>query len=73
MTRPAIQLAAAAVVMLGGAWLIAWWAVGVVLVAIGVLLGVDAVLRDDGRDAENAAQVKHQLADEVLERYRRAK
>jgi len=70
MTRPAIQLAAAAAVMLGGAWLIAWWAVGVVLVAIGVLLGVDAVLRDDGRDI---AQSKQQLADEVLERYRRAK
>lgn len=68
MTRPAVELGAAAVVMLFGAWLIGWWAVGVVLILLGALVAVDAVLRDDeGRPS------KQQLHDEVLERYRRAR
>jgi ABC-type transport system involved in cytochrome bd biosynthesis fused ATPase/permease subunit len=73
MTRPVVQLAVAAAVMLGGAWLIAWWAVGVVLVVIGVLLGVDAVLRDDGNELADRRLSKQQLSDDVLERYRRAR
>ena len=68
MTRPVVELAAAVVVMLGGAWLIGWWAVGVVLVAVGALVAVDAVLRDDpGR------QRKSLPSNEVLERWRRAR
>jgi len=74
MTRPVVQLALAAAVMLGGAALIAWWAVGVVLVVIGVLLGVDAVLRDDGsNELADRRLSKQQLSDDVLERYRRAR
>ena len=73
MTRAVIQLAFAAIVALAGAWLVGWWLVGVVLIVIAGCLAADAVLRDDGKTAENVAQVKHQLADEVLERYRRAK
>ena len=73
MSRPAIQLTLAAAVMLGGAWLIAWWAVGVVLIVIGVLLGVDAVLRDDGNELADRRLSKQQLSDDVLERYRSAR
>ena len=73
MTRAVIQLAFAAIIALGGAWLVGWWLVGIVLIVIAGCLAADAVLRDDGKNAENVAQVKHQLADEVLERYRRAK
>jgi len=74
MTRPVVQLALAAAAMLGGAALIAWWAVGVVLVVIGVLLGVDAVLRDDGsNELADRRLSKQQLSDDVLERYRRAR
>jgi hypothetical protein len=53
--------------MLVGAWLIGWWAVGIVLVVLGALVAADAVLRDDDRPS------KQQLSDEVLERYRRAR
>jgi hypothetical protein len=68
VTRPVVELAAAVVVMLFGAWLIGWWVVGLVLIVLGVLGAADAVLRDDdGRVS------KQQLSDEVLERYRRAR
>ena len=73
MTRAGVHLALAALIALAGAWLVGWWLVGLVLIVIAACVATDAVLRDDGRDAENVAQVKHQLADEVLERYRRAK
>ena len=66
-----VQLAAAALVALAGAWLVGWWLVGVVLIVIATCVAVDAVLRDDGKG--DAAQVKHQLTDEVLERWRRAR
>jgi hypothetical protein len=71
MTRAGVQLAFAALVALGGAWLVGWWLVGLVLIVIASCVAVDAVLRDDGRN--DVAQAKHQLADEVLERYRRAR
>lgn len=68
MTRPVVELAAAVVVMLVGAWLIAWWAVGVVLVVFGALVAVDAVFRDDvGHERNNRP------SNEVLERWRRAR
>jgi len=54
--------------MLVGAWLIGWWAVGIVLVVVGGLIAVDAVLRDaPGR------QSKNRPSNEVLERWRRAR
>ena len=68
MTRPVAELVAAVAVMLGGAWLIGWWAVGVVLVMFGVLIAVDAVLRDDVRRTS-----KNLPLNEVLERWRRAR
>jgi len=71
MTRAGVQLAFAALVALGGAWLVGWWLVGLVLIVIASCVGLDAVLRDDGRN--DLAGAKQQLADEVLERYRRAK
>jgi len=61
------QLAVGVIAILAGAWLIGWWAVGVVLVLFGVLIIADALLKDDDPD------VKHQLHDEVLERWRRAR
>jgi hypothetical protein len=63
-----VQLAAGFIVTLGGAWLIGWWAVGIVLVLTGVLIIADALLKDDDRPDR-----KHQLHDEVLERWRRAR
>ena len=68
MTRPVVELAVAVVVMLVGAWLIGWWAVGIVLVAVGAVVAVDAVLRDD-----SGRQSKHQPSNEILERWRRAR
>ena len=68
MIRPAFELVAAAATMLVGAWLIGWWAVGIVLIVIGAAVAVDAVLRDD-----DGRLSKQQLSDEVLERYRRAR
>ena len=62
------QLAAGVMLMLAGAWLIGWWAVGVVLVLAGVLVVVDAVLKNDGEPDS-----KRILHDEVLERWRRAR
>ena len=68
MTRIVAQLVVSVAVMLGGAWLIGWWAVGVVLLVFGALLALDALLRDeDGRDD------KPQLHNDVLERWRRAR
>lgn len=60
LRSPLFRLAPAAVVMLLGAWLVAWWVVGVVLMVIGLGLGVDALLRDDGtgqRDLKSHADV----------------
>ena len=68
MTKPVVELASAVAVMLGGAWLIGWWAVGVVLVVIGVFVAADAVLRDD----EGLERRSH-ATNEVLERWRRAR
>ena len=68
MTRPAVELAAAVAVMLAGAWLVGWWAVGIVLILVGAAVAADAVLRDD-----DGRLSKQQLSDEVLERYRRAR
>ena len=71
MTRAGVQLAFAAIVALGGAWLVGWWLVGVVLIVIAILAAVDAILRDDG--TTELADAKQQLSNEVLERWRRAR
>jgi hypothetical protein len=68
VTRPFVELIAAILIMLAGAWLIGWWAVGIVLVFVGLGVAVDAVLRDDANRV-----TKGQLSNEVLERWRRAR
>lgn len=69
MTRPAVQLVAAVLVMLGGAWLIGLWAVGLTLFLLGVVIAGDALLRDDDRRIAQPSQ----SSSEVLERWRRAR
>lgn len=66
LATPTVQVVVAGAVMVGGAWLIAAWMVGVVLMLVGLMLGVDALLRDT---ATSAPTVTHET---VLERYRRA-
>lgn len=63
---PVCQLVIAVVVMLCGAVLVAWWMVGVVLMAGGLLVAADAVLRD------TTAPLKLGSHEDVLERWRRA-
>jgi len=48
LLTPTTQICAAGLVMVFGAWLIAAWMVGVVLMLFGLGLGVDALLRDSG-------------------------
>jgi len=68
VTRPIVELVAAVAVMLAGAWLIGWWAVGIVLVLLGALAAADAVLRDDdGHRRRGDVDVNP-----VIERWRRA-
>ena len=64
-----LQLAAAFGAMLGGAYLVGWWMVGVVLMAGGAGATADAVLRDS-EPRRKPATVTHE---DVLERYRRAR
>jgi hypothetical protein len=69
VSTPVLQLLAAAGVMLGGAWLISLWMVGLVLMVAGLGLGVDALLRDSGA----ARKPRPHTHEDVLERYRRAR
>jgi hypothetical protein len=55
--------------MLGGAWLIGLWAVGLTLFLLGVVIAGDALLRDDDRRIAQPSQ----SSSEVLERWRRAR
>jgi hypothetical protein len=63
-----LQLTAGVIAMLGGAWLIGWWAVGLVLILFGVLIILDAVLKE-----EPEPKMKRKYHDDVLERWRRAR
>lgn len=64
-----LQLVAGAAAMLGGAWLVGWWAVGLVLILFGALVIGDAVLKED----ERLPEMKRQLHNDVLEQWRRAR
>jgi hypothetical protein len=70
-SSPIAQLAYAAGLAVGGAWLIALWAVGLVIILFAALLGVDAVLRD-GRPAKPADEMRTRH-EEILDRWREAK
>jgi len=61
------QLVAACLVVLAGAWLIGWWAVGIVLIVFGLVVAADAVLRSSG-DSEPPS-----TGNAVLDAWRRAK
>jgi hypothetical protein len=67
MSRPAVRLAIAALAGLGGAYLVALWAVGVVLMVEAAVYVV--FVWDDGKPA------KRELSgpEAVLEQYRRAR
>lgn len=68
----AVELVAAFAVMVAGAWLIALWAVGVVVVVAGAGLAADAVLRDTSPPADVLA-ARQGAVEDVLERYRQAR
>ena len=68
LQAPLLQLVVAVGVMVGGAALIGLWMVGVVLMAGGLLIAGDALLRDI--PAKNPQILAH---NDVLERYRRAR
>ena len=70
-SSPVAQLVYAAGLAVGGAWLIALWAVGVVIILFAALLGMDAVLRD-GRPAGKADEMKSRH-EEILQRWREAR
>jgi len=62
-----IMLGAACLAMLGGAYLVAWWTVGMVAMIWGAGLAVFALCRDDGRPAGRPVGLP-----EPLERWRRS-
>lgn len=70
LLSPWVELLAALVVALFGAWLIALWAVGLVFIVFAALLVGDALLRDSGRAEKPEAQSRHE---EILEQWRKAR
>ena len=70
LRTPTAQILAAAAVMCFGAWLIAWWMVGIVLMLAGLGLGADALLRTDDTATRRSVQTAHE---DILEKYRRAR
>ena len=69
LSRPTAQIVYAAIVALFGAWLIALWAVGLLLIVIAVFLCVDALLREN-KPTKPAQLTRHE---EILERWRNAR
>jgi len=63
------QIYLACLVMLGGAYLIGLWAVGIMLILAGLLLGADALLRD----SSTGQRKEIPSHEDVLDRYRRAR
>lgn len=56
---------------MGGAWLIAMWAVGLVLIVFAVMVGADAVLRE--RAPASRTDEMRTRHEEILDRWREAK
>jgi hypothetical protein len=63
-------LAAGVVLLLGGAWLVGLWMVGLVLMLFGVAAAASAVLWDVDEDETFEKMDSHQR---ILERWRRAR
>ena len=68
LTNPVAQILYAAALALFGAWLIAMWVVGLVVILFALFVGVDALLRE-GRPAKKP-ETRH---DEIIERWRNAR
>ena len=71
MRLSAVLLVMSLAGLVGGAWLVGPWAVGVAVMADSLLVGGWALFRDDGRPEQPPAARGTTLAD-VLERARRA-
>lgn len=69
VASPPAELFFAAVVALFGAWLIALWVVGLLVIVIGCGLAADALLRDTS-PAKSEPQSRHE---EILEQWRNAR
>ena len=69
LRTPTAQILAAGLVMVGGAYLIALWMVGIVLMLAGLGLGADALLRDNSVSSRKPLPTH----EDVLDRYRRAR
>jgi len=65
LKSPTAQLLSAIAGCVGGAALIGWWMVGIVLMVGSVAWGADAFLRDDGKPQAGTHEA-------VIERARRA-
>ena len=61
-----LQIVVAGLVMMGGGALIGLWVVGLMLIVAGLMLGADALLRDDRKDTQTAHE-------DILDLYRRAR
>lgn len=66
-----ILLACSLAGLVGGAWLIGMWAVGLAIIADSVAVGVYALLRDDGRGRGEPQAYDVPTLHDVLERARR--
>lgn len=66
---PLAQAVYACALALFGAWLIAIWVVGLLLIVFALLIAVDALLRDAGEDRRQP-QSRHE---EIIERWRNAR
>ena len=70
LRSPQAELLVALAAAVGGAWLIALWAVGLVIIVFAMLVAADAVLRDSGKSEKPVEQTRH---DEIMEQWRKAR
>ena len=70
LTSPYMQLLVAFAAAVGGAWLIAMWAVGLVIIVCAMLVAADAVLRDDRAEKKAEPETRHE---EIMDQWRKAR
>ena len=68
LVTPVAQLIYAAAIALFGAWLIAVWVMGLLIILFALCLAVDAMLREG--KPEKKPETRHE---EILERWKRAR